>query len=183
VRMLRTSTIALVLLSASFRFQPEAHAQTRPDLSGRWRTEQPAAAQPQQGRATASGTMGSGWGPTITVTQDAERLVVEYPFYSRYDLQPPLRFAYSLSGGETRNSLMVGNGLQEEVSRASWDGNALVIQSVYSTSHPAGGRQILRTEVTRRITLESPTTLVVETTRAGVLGGAPSTTRSVYVKE
>jgi hypothetical protein len=181
--MLRTSTIALVLLSASFRFQPEAHAQTRPDLSGRWRTEQPAAAQPQQGRATASGTMGSGWGPTITVTQDAERLVVEYPFYSRYDLQPPLRFAYSLSGSETRNSLMVGNGLQEEVSRASWDGNALVIQSVYSTSHPAGGRQILRTEVTRRITLESPTTLVVETTRAGVLGGAPSTTRSVYVKE
>jgi hypothetical protein len=37
-------------------------------------------------------------------------------------------------------------------------------------------------ELTRRLWLESPTTLVVELTRAGVPGGPASTTRSTYRK-
>ena len=36
------------------------------------------------------GDMGSGWGSTITIAQDATRLSVEYAIFSRYDLQPPL---------------------------------------------------------------------------------------------
>jgi hypothetical protein len=36
--------------------------------------------------------------------------------------------------------------------------------------------------MTRRLTLESPTSLVVEVTRAGVLGGKPSVTKTTYRK-
>jgi hypothetical protein len=38
------------------------------------------------------------------------------------------------------------------------------------------------TEVTRKLSLESPATMIVEVTRAGVVGGAPLTTRAVYRK-
>lgn len=37
-------------------------------------------------------------------------------------------------------------------------------------------------ELTRKLWLESPITLVVEVTRAGALGGPASTTRSTYRK-
>ena len=40
--------------------------------------------------AAAPGDMGSGWGSTITIVQDTERLSFESPVFSRYDLQPPL---------------------------------------------------------------------------------------------
>jgi hypothetical protein len=36
--------------------------------------------------------------------------------------------------------------------------------------------------LTRKLWLESPTTMIVEVTRSGVLGGPASTTRSVYRK-
>jgi hypothetical protein len=38
------------------------------------------------------------------------------------------------------------------------------------------------TEVTQRLTLESPTTLVIEATRGAALGGQPTKTRTVYRK-
>jgi hypothetical protein len=36
--------------------------------------------------------------------------------------------------------------------------------------------------MTQRLTLESPTTLIVEVTRAAVLGGSESKTRTIYRK-
>ena len=56
--------------------------------------------------------MGSGWGSTITITQDAARLTVEYTFFARGDMQPPLKFVYALDGSETKNSVMMGRGMQ-----------------------------------------------------------------------
>jgi len=125
--------------------------------------------------------MGSGWGTTITITQDATRLRVEYDGFSRYDLQPPLTFTYPLDGSEGRNTVMMGRGEQIERSRAQWNEGTLVITTMVDVNDRSAGKPFTA-ELTRRIWLESPTTLIVEVTRGGVLGGPASTTRSVYRK-
>jgi hypothetical protein len=76
---------------------------------------------------------------------------------------------------------MMGRGEQTESSRARWDGQTLIIVTTFHVAD-RGARQPFTVELTRKLSLESPTTLVVEATRAGVLGGPASTTRSVYRK-
>ena len=125
--------------------------------------------------------MGSGWGATITIAQDASRLTVEYVVFSRYDLQPPLTFTYPLDGSVGRNAVMMGRGEQIESSRTQWSGQALIISTTFDVAD-RGVSKPFTGELTRKLLLESPTTLVVEVTRAGVLGGPASTTRSVYRK-
>jgi hypothetical protein len=161
-------------------------AQPPPDFSGRWTLDAPAigstpAVPGTPAAAAAPGDMGSGWGSTITITQDTNRLSVQYAVFSRYDLQPPLTFTYPLDGSEDRNAVMMGRGEQVESSWARWNGQALIITT---TLHVADrvAETPFTAELTRRLWLESPTTLVVEVTRAGVLGGPASTTRSVYRK-
>jgi hypothetical protein len=161
-------------------------AQPPADFSGRWTLEAPAIAMtpavPGTPAATAApGDMGSGWGSTITIAQDATRLIVEYSVFSRYDLQPPLTFTYPLDGSVGRNTVNVGRGEQTESSRAQWQGQALTIVTMFQVTD-RGAKQPFTAELTRKLWLESPTTLVVEVTRAGVLGGPASTTRSVYRK-
>ena len=130
-----------------------------------------------------TGSPGSGWGTPLTIAQDSTRLTVEYSFFSRYDLQPPLQFTYALDGSETKNTVMMGLGVQEQLARAVWSGSTLVLTTVHIIANPAGTGDSLRVEVTRRLSLDSPTRLITETTRAGVLGGASSTTRTVYTKQ
>ena len=167
-------------LPAALSTQPPA------DFSGRWTIEAPAiestpAVPGTPAAAAAPGDMGSGWGSTITVAQDATRLSVEYTIFSRYDLQPPLAFRYPLDGSIGRNTVMIGRGEQTESARAQWTGQTLVIVTTFSVAEPRAGAPFT-VELTRKLWLESPTTLVVEVTRAGVLGGPASTTRSVYRK-
>ncbi len=157
--------LAIALLTTS------AAAQPHPDFAGRW-TSAP---------AQTTGSMGSGWGPTITVTQDANRLTVEYPFYTPYDMQPPLRFIYALDGSETKNQVTMGRGLQVQSARAEWKGQQLVITTTIPFTNPDDGRP-MTSEVTRTLTLESPTSLVVETVFGGALGGPSTTTRTSYHK-
>ena len=169
------ATVAVVVLTAQ-----------TPDFSGRWTLEPPAIssspAVPGTPATTAApGDMGSGWGSTITIAQDAKRLSVEYSIFSRYDLQPPLTFTYPLDGSEAQNSVTLGRGEQVESSRARWDGQVLVIVTTSRVTDRGAG-QPFTTEMTRKLWLESPTALVVEVTRAGVLGGPASTTRSIYRK-
>ena len=169
-------------------------AQAKPDFSGRWTTDpDPAAAPPAAptGRAAAppaaggqrgrSGDMGSGWGSTITITQDAARLTVEYAFFSRGDMQPPLRFVYNLDGSETKNSVMMGRGIQGQTSKTVWEGDRLAITTVHVFRDPDGGKPTT-VDVKQVLSLESPTSLVVETTRTTPLGGPAKTTRTVYRK-
>lgn len=144
-------------------------AQPPPDFSGRW------AADPVP-------DMGSGWGPAITVTQDASRLTVEYVFFGRGDLQPPLRFVYALDGSETKNTVLMGRGPQDQRSRASWQGSTLVITTTHAFTDPATNTPATA-DVRQALTLESPASLVVETTRSGVLGGPPSTSKTIYKKQ
>jgi hypothetical protein len=56
-----------------------------------------------------------------------------------------------------------------------------VITTTHTLTDPVSGKP-LTVDVKRRLTLESPTSLVVEVTRDGVLGGKPSTTRTTYRK-
>jgi hypothetical protein len=159
-------------------------AQAPPDFSGHWTADVAAApSAPPAGGAPApppKGDMGSGWGSPLTIAQDATQLIVEQALFSRYDLQPPVRTVYALDGSESRNTLMTGHATQIRVSRASWDGQSLRITTTYPSIDPSG--RTVTTEVTQRLTLESPTTLVIEATRGAALGGQPTRTRTVYRK-
>jgi hypothetical protein len=160
--------LATWLLLAAMAVTP---LQTVPDFSGRWVADPGPAPD-----------MGSGWGSSITVAQDASRLTVEYAFFGRGDMQAPLRFAYALDGSETKNSVMMGRGVQEQSSRAAWQGGTLVVTTTHAFTDPQTGKPVTMT-VKQALTLDSPASLVVETTRSGVLGGPPSTSRTVYKKQ
>jgi hypothetical protein len=139
-------------------------AQQVPDFTGQW-------------QRTDGNDIGSGWGDVITVTQQGARLQIEYALYVPNDRQPPLRFVYDLEGRETHNDFMMGRGVQIQTSRTRLLGGSLEIM----TSHElfVQGRP-LQSEVRQVLSLESPETLIVEVTRLGVLGGPPTTSRSVY---
>jgi hypothetical protein len=162
--------------------------QTRPDFSGRWTAESDAAplstnapaGRPDQGRL-ALGDMGSGWGSPLTISQDASRLIVEQTLFSRYDAAQQPRFVYALDGSETRNAVMISHSTQVRVSRTAWDGQALRITTLYPGIDPGSGKPF-STEVIHRLSLKSPTTLVIEVSRGASLGGAATTTRTLYRK-
>ncbi|HKS05646.1 MAG TPA: hypothetical protein VJR92_04965 [Gemmatimonadaceae bacterium] len=184
--------VALVLLVAGL-LAADAGAQDKPNFAGRWSSVDTASAGRGGGRAGGGaggggagrggrgGDMGSGWGTLITVTQDAGRLTVEYAFFTRGDMQAPLKFIYALDGSETKNSVMMGRGIQQQASRTAWDGDKLVITTVHTFPNPETGTS-MTTEVKQTLSLESPTSMVVETARAAVLGGAATSTRTVYNK-
>lgn len=161
-----------------------AHLQAPADFSGTWTLDVPPVAGTPAvpgvpATVTAPGDLGSGWGPSLTIRQDAARVVVEDPVFSRYDLQPPLVFTYPLDGSAARTAVMVGRGEQVQTSRARWQGSSLEIVTTFQVADPAVG-PAFAFDVTRRLSIEASATLVVETTRAGALGGSPSTTRAVY---
>ena len=95
--------------------------------------------------------------------------------------QAPLVFVYPLDGSAKTNTLMLGRGFEQQVSRTTWEGRTLVIVTTQDFPNLVPG-QVVSTRVTRSLTLESPTSLVVETTRNGVLGGKESSTKTVYTK-
>ena len=176
----------LVMVSLTVALAAARAPQPPADFSGKWTLDAPAVAATAAvpgtpAAASAPGDMGSGWGSPLTIAQDAQRLRVEYAYFSRYDLQPPLTFTYPLDGSEGRNAVMMGRGEQLESSRAAWNGSALIITTTFQIADRAAGKPFT-VELTRKLWLESPTTMVVEVTRAGVLGGPSSTTRSIYRK-
>ena len=178
-RLTKTLRMMMIVLAAV-----NVMAQTKPDFSGRWtsepETKAPAASGGGQGAAQA-GDMGSGWGANLTIAQTANQLTVEYAFFVRGDMQPPLKFVYALDGVETKNSVMLGRGIQAQTSKTAWEGDKLVIMTTHSFDNPTNG-QPMKSEVKQILTLASPTSLIVETTRNGVLGGPVTTTRTVYRK-
>jgi hypothetical protein len=62
-----------------------------------------------------------------------------------------------------------------------WQSSTLVITTTHSFVNPQDGRT-MTSETRQVLSLESPATLAIETTRSGVLGGKPSTTRTIYRK-
>jgi hypothetical protein len=171
-----------LLLTAAVR------GEQHPDFSGRWTAGPPpvlpsareASAAPPSDAAPGA-DFGSGWGRTIILTRTADALTIEWPHFSTYDMQPPLRFVYALDGSETVNTVMIGRGAQAERSRAEWSGNSLVITTMYPFSDSVTGRTIDE-QVRRTLTLDSPTSLSVETVRAGIAGGPSSRATVVYTR-
>ena len=162
-KMLSMVMVVLVAISVM--------AQTKPDFSGRWTSEtEPKAPTASGGGQERASDMGSGWGANLTLTPAAGRLRVEYMFFARGDLQPPLKFVYALDGTETKNSVMMGRGIQAQTSKTAWEGDKLVITTTHSFENPTD-RRPRQSDVKQTLTLSSPTSLIVETTRSGVLGG------------
>jgi hypothetical protein len=150
----------IVVAAALGLFSMQAARPCTQDFSGEWSREADAGANPEE----LYRAEGSGWGNRISITQNAAQVVVEYAFFSRGDLQPPLRFVYAPGAEATVNTVMMGAGVQRQVSTTRWDGCRLVI----TTRHEIG-------EVTQTLWLESPAQLVVETRR-----GAAAANRTNY---
>ena len=185
------SALALVLLARSAAAQPSGAS---PNVAGRWAlvvenaapgnanpsTANPSAANPSA--ATPSppppripATASSGWGREITITTEDGRVTIERHQFAELDVQPPMRFVYVLGGAESRNVVDMGRGPQEQVARAEWKGETLVIAS----RHAAGTD--LAAEVTQAFSLDAEGALVVETTRKA--NGVSSTTRARYRRQ
>jgi hypothetical protein len=128
------------------------------------------------------GDMSSGWGATLTIRERTDSVIVEYDFFSAYDLQPRVRLAYAADGSESLNSIMIGHANSVQRARLSWQGNSLVIATMHAGPKGADGRPT-SFEVRQALSLDATGTLIVETTRNGVLGGPTTTTRTLYSKK
>lgn len=140
------------------------------NFSGEWTVEGPPT------------DMGSGLGSPLTITQNAKTLTIEQLLFSRYDLQPLVRTVYNLDGSETRNSIMTGHATQLRISRANWEGASLRISTTYPAVDPATNKEYT-IDVEHKLMLESPDTLIVETSRSGALGGQPVMSKTIYKKK
>jgi hypothetical protein len=173
-RLVLVLTLAIVPLTVG--------AQSHPDFSGTWVRQDSTAERPSVAAvgdaAFRRGDMGGWWGSPLTVAQGANQLIVEYPYFATYDLQPPLRFVFPLDGAESRNVMMIGHAQSVLRSRAAWRDSSLVITTVF----PGHATEGTTTEVRQSLTLASPTTLILETTRTGSAGRAPASIRTTYIK-
>ncbi len=175
---MRRSTFVLAAFAAGI-LASGTSAQETPDFSGAWTVAESAVG--------AGVSLGSGWGESFTLVQDSKTLTVERVFYRPRDYQPAMKFRYFLDGSDIQNTVLMGRGMQVQVSTAAWEGNNLVITTVHTVPDVEDGRTVT-CEVTQTLSLQPPQmaawspSLVVETTRCGVFGGPPSTTRTVYIK-
>lgn len=114
--------------------------------------------------------------------QRPERMTIDYEVFSAYDLQPPLHLTFALDGSPSSNSIMLGHSASALRSTTSWKDGTLTITTHYPGPTDAGGRPI-DVQVHQSLHLKSPTTLVIETTRSGILGGRATTSRTTYTKQ
>jgi hypothetical protein len=162
--------IAMLAAAGAVAIAASAGAQ-RPDFSGDWVQVADTAATRPSTAATGDaafrrGDMGSGWGSSLAVRQSPDQLIVEYPYFSTYDLQPRLRFTFALDGSESRNIVMIGHANSEQRSRVTWNGDSLVITTTFPAPPGTDGRP--RTSAVRRVlSLDANGALVIETGRDG----------------
>ena len=140
----------------------------KPDFSGTWTPEAPAAAP--AGGGGGGGARGGGMAGPMTVTQKADSLVIE-----RTMGENKVSSTYKLDGTESINKMAGRGGAEVETkSTAKWDGSKLTI--VTKQAAPDGTVR----EATQTWSLEGGN-LVVDSTRPG-REGAPVTTKTTYKK-
>ena len=139
----------------------------KPDFSGVWTPEAPAAGAPAGGGGGGGGR-GMGGGP-MTVTQKGDTLTIE-----RTAGENKITSSYKLDGTESVNKMMGRGGAEVEAkSTAKWDGSKLTI--VTKQAAPDGSVR----ESSQTWSLEAGN-LVVESTRTGPNG--PVTAKTTYKK-
>lgn len=136
----------------------------KPDFSGVWTPDAPAAAPAGGG----GGGRGMAPGP-MTVTHKGDTLTIE-----RTMGENKVSSTYKLDGSESVNKQMGRGGEIETKSTAKWDGSKLTI--VTKTPAPDGSVR----EATQTWSLEGGN-LVIESTRPG-RDGAPTTAKTTYKK-
>jgi len=138
----------------------------KPDFSGVWTPDAPAAAAPAGGGG--GGGRGMAAGP-MTVKQTATDLTIE-----RTAGENKIVSTYKLDGSESVNKMMGRGGEVETKSTAKWDGTKLTI-----VTKQAAQDGTMR-ESSQTWSLEGGN-LVVESTRPG-RDGAPTTNKTTYKK-
>lgn len=177
------SIVALAVLACCL-LGGAVSAQDKPNFSGAW-SGPPPGPPAQSGGPQAS--PGNGWGDQFTILQYSDTLTVEQLIYRPRDYQPTLQFRYALDGSESQNTIVMGRGLRVQRTTAMWQGESLVLTMSYDVTEAEAGEAVT-CDVTQVLSLQKPSqavgdaSLVIETTRCGVLGGIPSTTRTVYTK-
>ena len=149
-------------------------AQAKPNFSGKWVMDPSSAPAPPAGGGGGGGRGGgrgggAGFGQEFTVQQDATMLMI-----TRMQGDQSVMAMYKLDGSESKNTVNGRGGPQEQVSKAMWDGAKLVI----TTQLNFGGNAI---EQKQTLSIEGGN-LVVEQSRPGRDGGAPTVTKLVYKK-
>ena len=156
---------ALVVGALSLVFAASvAQAQDKPNFSGSWTVVADPNAAPTGGRGG-----GGGLGQAATLTQDAKTLTV-----TRTTQNGEVKLVYNLDGSESKNMVQGRGGQTEQVSKATWDGNKLVI----STTLTMGENTVTRTQT---MSLDASGQLVVTVSGPG-RGGEVMTTTQTYKK-
>lgn len=168
--------------------KPRSVAIENPDFSGTWstavlhrvsvinRTDEPVIP-----------TLGSGWGDKISIKHTPDELDVERVVFIPRDFQQLVRYRFALNNSVSKNNVLTGREQKPITSTTRWEENRLVITSTYPFKDTKTGKW-LTSKMTQTLWLEPPTitpwepTLIVETTREGLMGGLTSTNRTVYTK-
>ena len=140
-RLLATAIAMIVAVGVSLG------AQAKPDFSGKWVMDPPpAAGNAGGGRGGGRGAGGSatgfqpGFGPEFTVKQDAKTLTITRGGQSSL-------LVYNLDGSESKNMVTRDGQQQEQIARATWEGNKLVIATeVNFQGNTAEQRRVLSFE-------------------------------------
>jgi hypothetical protein len=144
-------------------------AQAKPNFSGKWVMEAPSAATANAGGGRAGGAgapagFQPGFGPEFTVKQDNTTLSI-----SRGQGSP---LVYKLDGSESKNTVTRNGEQQEQIAKATWEGDKLVIATEINFQGNVA-------EQKRVLSLENGS-LVIEQTNPGRNGGAA--TKIIYKK-
>jgi hypothetical protein len=162
--------VLLWLVAVCAAAQP-APAGARPDFSGTWVFDQAKSAQPgPDGQVMLAAMLGD----EFTARQDAASLV-----FAIKSGNLRVEAAYKLDGSESHNMSpgAYGQPVVDVISRASWDGNKLVIVS--SSVSVIEGRNV--TIQTRRVLWIDPAGILVME-RTGTPASEVPPSRSVYRK-
>jgi hypothetical protein len=164
MKLARTGVLAAAVLSIATL----AFAQAKPDFSGTWTPDAPAAAAGGGG-----GGRGGGMAGPMVVKHAGDTLTIE-----RTRGEMKTTETYKLDGTESVNKMTMGRGENarevESKSTAKWDGSKLVI-----STQRAGQDGAMQTS-TQTWSLEGGN-LTIESTRTG-REGAPVTAKTVYKK-
>ena len=158
--------LAAVLMSvaALTSTAPSASAQAKPNFAAKWTMVVDPNAPPAGGRGMR------GLGQEATITQDAGTLTIV-----RTGPNGEVKTVYNLDGSDSKNTMTFGGNSVDQISKAKWDGDKLVI----TTTSNFNGNAF---ETTMAFSLDASGNLVVDSTSPPRGGGAPTTTHMTYKK-